>query len=419
MSAFSKTVFIIVLAINCTNLFADPASNEIEFVIEGLKKTERAVVDTEIKICNCSSNTEVLRQKILSTGLFHTVSVSRRESNQILIAVEEKWTAIPILKFNSGGGVKQTTAGLYDPNLLGKRVELGAQYESIAEAPSVVLWSKSPRLLNSKFFLDLQYWDTNRIRLKYDQSANSPVLAKALLHESKKEYLGVGYEFLANLKSRLTFERHRDRFTTSYVPEETLNKVSGQVIPLPSEFFLLGTQVEWGRLDIAKHSPKGQLVTAFLKYGNSLLSHHSDFVSSRIEFLSYQHAANLIFANRVQMGSTNSKVLQYWNYLGGLESIRGFSDNRFAAAKFWLINSEIRKDFLTRPDYIIQGLTFADLTGIDEAGNKFHNLHAASIGAGVRLVLPKLYRVVMRLDFAEPILKEDEERISFGIQQFF
>jgi len=39
--------------------------------------------------------------------------------------------------------------------------------------------------------------------------------------------------------------------------------------------------------------------------------------------------------------------------------------------------------------------------------------------AGIRLIVPKIYRFTGRLDYARPVLKRDEPSISFGVQQYF
>lgn len=389
------------------------------YKIEGLIKTHRKVIETEIKICNCGANPEILKQQILATGLFHEVDVNRNPNNQISIIVKEKWTTIPILKLNSGGGVNQTTFGVYDPNIMGNRIEFGTQYESLGGAPSFVIWNKVPRISDSKYFTDVQYWNTKRIRLKYDQTEDSPVLTKALLHESEKFYFGLGYESTIDLRIRAIFESHQDQFTTDFVSDKYLAKVSGQIVPPSSKYLFLGSQLDWGQLNTIRHSPEGHLVTVSFKYAKAQEKGLTDFTSARIEYLAYKHSKDFIFANRIQAGATNTKVLQYWNYLGGLESIRGFADNRFAARNFWLVNSEMRKSLSENRDRILQGISFLDFAGIDESGNDYFDLHAASFGLGGRLILPKLYRVIVRLDFAIPILKNDDERISFGIQQFF
>jgi hemolysin activation/secretion protein len=93
--------------------------------------------------------------------------------------------------------------------------------------------------------------------------------------------------------------------------------------------------------------------------------------------------------------------------LGGLDRIRGFADNRFAGSQFALSNSEGRYLFFEKPAFLLQGIGFIDFGAIGDEASALTKVRAASIGAGMRLILPKFYRFVVRLDYAKPILKND------------
>ena len=68
---------------------------------------------------------------------------------------------------------------------------------------------------------------------------------------------------------------------------------------------------------------------------------------------------------------------------------------------------------------MVQGVGFIDLAAVGEESSDLATLKAASIGAGVRLILPEFYRFVISLDYARPIVKNDTMNWSFGVQQFF
>ena len=126
-----------------------------------------------------------------------------------------------------------------------------------------------------------------------------------------------------------------------------------------------------------------------------------------------------MFSQRVQIGLTDTNILQHWNYLGGLESIRGYADNRFATKNYWLSNSELRHFTFENPNYIMQSVVFVDALGIDESDRSIQNITALSAGVGARFIFPKIYRLILRIDYAKPIANEDEQFVNFGIQQFF
>jgi hemolysin activation/secretion protein len=111
--------------------------------------------------------------------------------------------------------------------------------------------------------------------------------------------------------------------------------------------------------------------------------------------------------------------LQYWHYLGGLDGIRGFVDNRFAGRYFLQSNTELRMPVLRTSSLVVQASVFSDVVATGEQIEDLNKVRGASIGGGLRMIFPKVYRAVIRLDFANPIVANDESPISFGVQQFF
>jgi len=403
----------------CITSAAQAGGGEKIINVYGLTKTKESVIRTELQLYPDMTE-EQIKQQLLQTGLFSDVNVTRTDEKTLNINVQEKWTTIPILKFNSGGGAKQTILGVYDPNIAGQRLELGFQYESLEGAPSQVVWFKDPRLFESRYFIDLQYWDTKRIRLKYEPAANEPLLTKALLLKTQRAYLALGYELSKDLKVRLTAERLDDRFSTELVSQSFLDKVPGQTIPTDVKSTQVGLGVDWGFLKTERAIQIGTLASAQYKYGLIDRDAGTNFSWLRAELLHYQWLAeHLLFAQRLQFGWTDTNTLQYWNYLGGLESIRGFVDNRFATRGYWLSNSELRHMTVEKPYYTVQAVSFVDLLGIDEGSRSIQNITAASAGLGVRLIFPKIYRLTLRLDYSRPVINSDEQFINFGIQQFF
>lgn len=387
--------------------------------ISGLSRTQESVVMTEVSLA-ASRDPEVVKQKLLQTGLFSKVEVITDSDSNLKIILEEKWTTIPIAKFNSGGGSQQSILGVYDPNVFGRRLELGFQHERLSEAPSYVGWFKVPRLFGTSYFSDIQYWDTQRIRIKYDQSKNEPIVTKAFLLESKKTYLAFGKELPNDFKLRFSFEQYKDVFSEDLIPQETLNKVRGQTLPPKTETLLYGAQLDWGNLKIENHSQIGTTSSLQIRSAQVIDQSDKNFSTAKFELTHAQFVLpQWIYAQRIQLGYTDTSILQFWNYSGGLESIRGFVDNRFASRKYWLSNSELRRFIYEKPSWVLQGVAFADLLGIDEEPKKLENINAASLGGGLRLIMPKVYRLVLRLDVASPVINTDEQKVSFGIQQFF
>lgn len=408
-------LFVITFNLYCSIAFGE----NIVYEINGNFKTNQFKIESELVLFNTKTN-ENIEQILLTTGLFSQVKSKQQSEINFSVEVAEKWTTIPIFKFNSGGGAKQFVLGVYDPNLFGERIELGAQYETLEGAPSYVIWNKNPRFMNSLFFYDLQIWNTKRIRLKYDQNINSPLITKALLLHTEKLYLAFGKEFLNNMKLRFSTERQVDKFSIDLVPQKFLDQAAGQAIPVGVNTTLLGLQLELNKFKTIRNIQTGSGLNVSYKIG--LVDNFSSqkFNSLKFDYLYHEFIqSELMFSQRLQVGLTDTNILQHWNYLGGLESIRGYADNRFATKNYWLSNSELRHLTLENTNLLMQSVFFTDALGIDESDRNIQNFTALSMGVGARFIFPKIYRLVLRFDYAKPVINQDEEFINFGIQQFF
>lgn len=397
--------------------------------IFGNIKTKTHVIERELgftendKICESGIIEGVKRLK--NIGLFsnaeYKVEPTTKDNIKISIVVTEKWTTIPILKFNSGGGVTQYTLGTYDPNLFGEFIEAGVQYENLAGAASGVTWFKNPRLFNQRQGIDLQYWNTRRIRVKYDQAAEAPEIKQGFLHERERVYVGYFREVATETEVHASIDYNKDDFSTKILPEKVIEKIGpNPTLPPSTKLVISKVGAEFGKIEGEAQSLSGKRLGVYFSYAQPLHSNIDSFTQGDISFVLYKPlSSRLHYAQRLAAGTSTTNILQYWYYLGGLDRIRGFSDNRFAGRQFALSNSEARYLFWEKSTYLIQGVGFLDLASIGEETSDLVNLKAASMGTGIRLILPKFYRFIVRLDFAKPLVKNDTMNWSFGVQQFF
>ena len=394
-----------------TNIFAK------EIIIRGNTKTSNEKIQ-EIINSDTSRDAISVRNRLLRTGIFSQVHITD-DKDVLHIEVEERWTLIPILKFSSGGGVSQLTVGLFEANLAGEVSEFGAQYERLQDTNSVVSWYKNPFLFNHNFGLDLQFWEINRLRTKYDQKFDDPVIVNGFLQTRSKLFLGLSKIFSDEVKLVSFYEYNKDRFSDRLVPAEALNINNGKSLPANSTAHFPGLSFNYNKLFNEIIYINGFSLNIDLRYGITEDENINNFQKSDITFKYFKSYEPFILAQRFMTGTTNTNVLQYWNYFGGLESIRGYADNRFAGRYYWLSNSEMRFTLLSRASLVLQGVGFLDIVGTSEYLSDISNLTAASTGLGMRFILPKIYRFVFRIDYAKPIKKNDKNSFSFGVQQFF
>lgn len=398
--------------------------------ISGNDKTNTHIIKRELGFGQnenvCVSEIQSGISRIKRTGLFSQVDydiIKQEQTNEIKlkIVVNEKWTTIPIFKINSGGGVSQYTLGVYDPNIYGEFLEAGAQYENLSGAGSGVVWFKNPRLFGERHGIDLQYWNTRRIRIKYDQDKDDPEIKRAFLHEREKVYADYFREISSDITARLSFDYNKDSFSTKILPDSVLEKIgSNATLPPSTELLISRLGLEFGKIEGEPQALSGKSFGMYLGYAHSFDTNAEPFVQGDLSFQFFRpQTSRLQFAQRLLAGVTTTKVLQYWHYLGGLDRIRGFADNRFAGSHFALSNSEARYLFLEKPSFLAQGVGFIDFGAVGDDASSLTKIRAASVGTGLRLILPKFYRFVVRVDYAKPILKNDTMNWSFGVQQFF
>lgn len=398
--------------------------------ISGNEKTKSRVIERELnirsgqKICEEEVRAGIARTK--STGLFSSVEYrivpgTAPDVGQLQVTVKERWTTIPIVKVNSGGGIAQYTVGLYDPNIFGRFLESGAQYENLGGTDSAVVWFKNPRLFDQRQGIDIQYWNTKRIRIKYDQALDGPEIKTGFLHEREKFYVDYFREVWPGATARAAVEYNKDNFSTDVLPDEVLQKLGPNPdLPPATELLISKVGLELGKIEGEPQALNGSLTGLYFSYAHPLDKNVDSFTQTDISFNFYKaFHGRWQFAQRLLGGYSSTKVLQYWYYLGGLDRIRGFSDNRFAGKQFALSNSELRYMVMNKPSAVLQIAAFTDLAAIGEHTSALTNLKAASVGGGIRLILPQFYRFVIRLDYAKPILKDDTVDWSFGVQQFF
>jgi len=406
--------------------FADEVVRLNKIKVSGFKKTKKYVIHNELNLKEGSdislSDIESSILGLRNTNLFAKVTYKLvgEEGKDLLIKVEEKWTTIPIVKFSSGGGVGQLTLGAYDPNLFGRYLELGGQYERLDSASSGVIWFKNPRLFGKKQGIDFQVWSTKRLRTKYEQDTDEPVIKTGFLHDRLKLYLNYNKELSRKLNMHFFYEYNDDSFSLDLLDDDVLAKATPFGIPISTKVHFAGLGLDYGQLNYESFKVDGFLAQFRYRYGLSATSNVDDFSELDISLLYYKtYKWDLTFAQRFSSGLTTTDILQYWKYLGGLDRVRGFSDNRFAGKYYWLSNSEVRLPVYRHKWLILQAVAFADIVGVSEEFRIISNLEGASVGGGIRLFLPKVYRFVVRLDYAQPIEKDDDMNISIGVQQFF
>lgn len=371
---------------------------------------------------------EKAKQALMNLQLFSDVkwtikpldnSNSEPRKNELQLQLEDRWTLIPIAKFSSGGGVKQTTLGAYDANFLGSLYEVGAQIERLENTNSGVAWLRAPESIAGPFGMDLQAWKTARLRTKYVQGPVAPEIKQGFLHQREKFYLELFREVIEDVRVGLILDSESDEFSERFVPTETKDINKG-VIPEDSSFLTSGLRLRYNQLKYDSWQVIGSDLDLTSRRSLAIDGRSKSFTAIDGQYRFYLSPfTNHALALRVKAGGSNTNAVQYWNYFGGLSDIRGFVDCRFAGKNYWITNAEYRLPVMVGDSLVIQQVTFFDAVSAKDSPQDLSSASGASIGLGLRIIMPKIYRFTGRFDYAKPILRKDNIPISFGVQQFF
>jgi hypothetical protein len=158
--------------------------NVADLVFEGLERTKEPWLRSYINIDFPSelslSDLDEIRSKILTTGVFHraeVIFVEAKGKTYARIRVSEKWTTIPVVRAEVGGGTPLYVAGIYDQHSFGRLLTLGSEFRKYGdENPGFVMWFKSPRHAGGKYNLGIELWNEIRKRTFYDNLGNEEAL---------------------------------------------------------------------------------------------------------------------------------------------------------------------------------------------------------------------------------------------------
>lgn len=396
-----------------------------EILISGNSRTHKDVILVEIKdLKPVQENIKEIRRRIWNLRIFSEVKVEKTPAG-IEIKVQERWTTIPIFKLTGGGGSSYLAVGMYDINAFGKNLELGAQYESLNERPAGVVWFRKPQFLNDRSLrAGMDFWNINRlnfiIKENGDENGAFTLQRKRIHGFLEKNWDNNFYTLTGGL------DYHDDEISDFGIDDEnvelnTQNGFNPNEKSITRNFYL---RLAIGQLNFQNYLADGkQLTLRSMAQVTSYEGEDSTTMDHLIRFRYFKLFENHHnFAYQFLVKGTNSKLIQYQQTLGGLSEVRGYLDQQFRDSSYWQSNIEHRFDVYEHKWAVIQGVIFSDqakeFTRIDKLDDENQEILLSS-GVGLRLISPKIYSFVARLDYAQTHTRDVERGISFGVQQFF
>ncbi len=402
-------------------------------LIEGLFRTQKRVVTRELEFNEGSvvSLEEIEQgiQRVRNMGLFRVVNyelLDQRiasdkqaslevEHRIIRIKVDETWTLLPFWSFSQGGGALSFVAGIDDINLFGSFIGAGFQYQRFSGTNSFLAYLTDPRFLDSRVSLSGSVQQANQILYSYDETGARD---DGWLRFRRSLEVGLSQSWSDDLRTGLGIGIAGDRYSNTLVPEKIADLEPG--VPSPERLLAFSFSATLGRINKNKYLKSG------VRYSQSLLLSEPSLGST---FRSIETSGTLVgyltlplkinIAGRLGAGIQSTENKNYSFALGGLGQVRGFFHRRFAGTKYWIANAEFRIPSFDNRYFVLQHIAFLDLAQTGFEDDSFFGMKAASTGLGFRLMIPKIYGLVVRFDYAFPLKGTGRSAISFGSQQFF
>lgn len=395
----------------------------------GNERTEKNVLFVEVKDILqkeliTQADLKEIKRRIWNLRVFSLVEVELIKDT-LQIKVVERWTKIPIAKVTGGGGTSYYALGAYDINSFGNYLELGAQYENLNNRNAGVAWFRKPQFLeNRNLRVGADIWSINRVRFFFDPIDSEDDGAFTLKRNRINSFLEYRWDndfYLLGAQ----YDYQADEISDFGLNDELIDQNNAKGF-LPdaqniSRFHSLYFSV--GRINYINYLVEG--LQAYLRSSIVTVTQEDEKNLNETEFrLNYYSLfkKHFNFAWQFQLNSNNFENIQNLNYLGGFQEVRGYQDGQYFDNVTWRNNIEQRFDVFENKYGVIQAAVFTDQAkegvDIDDLTNRDEEILLSS-GVGVRLISPKIYRFVARIDYAQTHTRSIQRGISFGIQQFF
>ena len=373
-----------------------------------------------------------IRAKLMTTDVFQRVRVSVQtgDRNTLVIDLLEKWTTIPVIRGAYGGGTPLSVLGVYDTHSFGRLWTLGAESHKYGPSPAgFVTWAKAPRWLTGKHVLGFELWREFRRRTimtdDFDEIGvinTNTWMSRAILLGPVADFFGLddsnwqaGIELELRREAPVAFESKDSSSADTVDPS-----VEPRGIRLSEQksnvWSALPTGV-WDNINIEDQDMAGTRL--ILKAGplSDDVGTNTQFEIEAFQFFLWPEHWNL--ALHGVMGASDSKALQAQYFLGGFDSIRGLPDGAIYGTHAAWANAELRKLVGTWKYAKVQVATFVDGGGAGRAWKDVQDQLHVTAGAGVRIAIPQVYRLMFRFDYAWGLGGKDTHGLSAGLNQFF
>jgi hypothetical protein len=414
----------------------EPKLRVTRLELTGLDRTDRAWLTgyIEQKIPDELSEEDAvrLRAKLMGTGVFTDVKVTldplpgAPSEHALHVDVQEKWTTIPVIRGAYGGGTPLRVLGAYDIHTFGRLLTFGGESRQYGDAPpGFVVYARDPKSQGGRYFIGTEFWRDFRRRDLYDaegtllgSASTSMTLGRLRLLRpwddgdvADRNFSGrFGVDLEALQEAPSSFDAETTDGVTGVAPDDLTfqDKHVRQVRALPLYIY-----------DDVVQSPVIFDGLRLELKGGPLVAGETTYGLAEAEAFYYKMLPNdwNIAWHGVVGGSTYESLTTTY-FLGGLDSIRGFPDGAIYGPLAAWMNAEIRH-LTVRTQYLwFQTLAFFDAGGAAAKPGDVIKNDRESVGVGLRIAVPQIYRVMIRIDYAWAVDGSGTQGITAGMNQF-
>jgi hypothetical protein len=405
------------------------ACDRPEYKFTGVKKVDekwlRDYLSLDHRVVKSESDLSELRAKILTTDIFTAVDIKASDDLcQVDATLSEKWTTIPVIRGAYGGGTPLMIVGGYETNAFGQLLAVGAEARRYGNmAPGAFFFFKSPRAWRGRGSWGGELWLDRRRRsffdsdqIQYGYADNEAWTAKLQwlipMSDEESSHFQAGFQAQGFQEKKTTFHLYPDTASKRVDSPHDLiiedrASTGGVFAPM-----LAYDDLRVNGLNLA--GIKARAMTGAIRSGRR----GGNFSESE-GFFYWLPAEDLNLAAHFYGAATTQNTVGGVYYLGGFDSVRGLPDGIRYGNRIAYGNFEARLIATKFKFAHIQPAVFYD------TGSAWMNDHdpasarETSVGTGVRIAIPQIYRFVIRIDYGRSIGTTKSAGLSVGLNQFF
>ncbi len=405
-------------------------------LIEGLVRTHRDVVERELLFAEGEWTTieeiEESVQRLRNTDIFERVEyglVDRQigalddeggdsEAQVVRLNLDERWTLTAFFQFGQGGDTFRIMVGAQDVNFRGRYRHLGGTYSRLGDANSMSMWYREPRFLGGRQKLSLRGDINSRLFTFFGRDGE---VEGGYLRRRRRAVVGLEKEWRPRIMTGLHGSFSTHRFSYEQVDDRRREgQEQGSGLAPSAEVLRVGVSGRLGRLNrqgfLSTGTTLGLRVDQELQWGVD--QRWAQRVETRLTHFS-ELPGQTTLGVRGELGFRTTEMEDEHFFAGGLDAVRGTLDMRHRGRHHWLGNVELRVPVVRNDWLVVQQATFVDAVGVTEHATQVLDLTAATTGVGMRVIFRDLHAMILRFDYALPVLGADGPAMSFGAGHFF